>query len=227
MKDHERLLEQSWVTNAEAWTQSVRENRIESRKMATDQAILDEITRFQPRKVLDVGCGEGWLSRTLSERGMEVIGMDGSLELIQIAQSAGGGHFVHLSYSDLTKDPSPLGSEFDVIVCNFSLLSQDIRAILQSLASLLCADGVILIHTLHPFSAAQHDRYEDGWREESFNGMGEGYKSPMPWYYRTMGSWLSEVQAEGHLRLLYCQEPINPTTGKPLSLLITATKNTN
>lgn len=197
MNDRERLLEQSWITNAEAWTQSVRENRIESRKMATDQAILDEITRFQPRKVLDVGCGEGWLARTVSEQGIDVVGMDGSLELIQIAQSAGGAHFVHLNYTDLTKDPSRLGSEFDVIVCNFSLLSEDIRTILQSLASLLSANGVILIQTLHPFTAAQQDRYEDGWREESFTGMGEGYKSPMPWYYRTMGSWLNEVQADG------------------------------
>ncbi|MED4584284.1 class I SAM-dependent methyltransferase [Brevibacillus choshinensis] len=227
MNDRERLLEQSWMINAEAWTKSVRENQIESRKIATDQAILDEINRFDPKRVLDVGCGEGWLVRTLGMQGMEVVGMDGSLELINKAQSAGGGHFVHLNYSDLTKAPSRLGSQFDVIVCNFSLLSEDISTILQSLAPLLSADGVILIQTLHPFSVAQHDRYEDGWREESFTGMGEGYKSSMPWYYRTMGSWLNEVQADGHLKLLHCQEPINPTTGKPLSLLITVTKNTN
>ncbi|MDR7316769.1 hypothetical protein [Brevibacillus nitrificans] len=110
-----------------------------------------------------------------------------------------------------------------MIVCNFSLLGQDIQGILQSLAALLTPHGVLIVQTLHPFSAMQNDRYEDGWREETFSGMGEGYRSPMPWYFRTIGSWLGEVQAAG-FRLLQCQEPVHPTTGMPLSLIITASR---
>nr|WP_301170067.1 class I SAM-dependent methyltransferase [Brevibacillus nitrificans] len=139
------------------------------------------------------------------------------------AQSAGGGRFLSLHYADLHENASQLGGSFDVIVCNFSLLGQDIQGILQSLADLLTPPGVLILQTLHPFSAMQNDRYEDGWREETFRGMGEGYRSPMPWYFRTIGSWLGEVQGAG-FRLLQCQEPVHPATGMPLSLIITASR---
>lgn len=223
MKELELKLDNSWVANAEAWTQSVRENRIESRKLVTNQAVRDEIIRYRPSRVLDVGCGEGWLARTLSEEGIDVVGIDGSRELIEMAQSAGGGRFLSLHYADLRENASQLGGSFDVIVCNFSLLGQDIQGILQSLAALLASHGVLIVQTLHPFSAMQNDRYEDGWREETFSGMGEGYRSSMPWYFRTIGSWLGEVQTAG-FRLLQCQEPVHPATGMPLSLIITASK---
>jgi hypothetical protein len=36
MKELELKLDNSWVANAEAWTQSVRENRIESRKLVME-----------------------------------------------------------------------------------------------------------------------------------------------------------------------------------------------
>ncbi len=221
MKDLERQLEESWITNAEAWTQSVREKQIESRKVSTDRAVLTEVTSLNPSKVLDVGFGEGWLARALNEQGIEVVGIDGSKELVEKAQSAGGGSFHHLSYLDFCKNPSQLGCEFDVVVCNFSLLSEEITTILQSLSTILSFNGVIIIHTLHPFNLAQHDRYENGWREESFTGMGEGYKAAMPWYFRTMGSWLNELQVAG-FNLHHCKEPIHPITGRPLSLLLMA-----
>ncbi|MDR7316768.1 hypothetical protein [Brevibacillus nitrificans] len=65
MKELELKLDNSWVANAEAWTQSVRENRIESRKLVTNQAVRDEIIRYRPKRVLDVGCGEGWLAASM------------------------------------------------------------------------------------------------------------------------------------------------------------------
>lgn len=223
MKDLEQQLEQSWITNADAWTKSVREKQIESRKLVTDQAVIDEITRHRPAKVLDVGCGEGWLSRRLAEQGMEVVGIDGSSELIKKAQESGGGVFYTINYTDFTDHSKQVGEQFDAIICNFSILSEGIVSLLQTLSTLLSERGVLIIHTLHPFAVTEHERYEDGWRKETFQGMGEGYQAEMPWYFRTMGSWLNDLQHAG-LRLLHCKEPIHPLTGKPLSLLLTSQK---
>lgn len=223
MKDLERQLEQSWITNAEAWTQSVREKQIESRKLVTDQAVIQEIMRHQPAKVLDVGCGEGWLARTLAEKGMEVVGIDGSNELIKLAQQSGGGIFYTVNYTDLCDNPKQVGEQFDVIICNFSILSEVIVPLLQALSVLLSKQGVLIIHTLHPFAVTERERYEDAWRKEDFQGMGEGYQAEMPWYFRTMSSWLNDLHQAG-LRLVHCKEPIHPLTGKPLSLLMTAKK---
>ncbi len=226
MKELEHQLEESWKTNAEAWTNSVRLKQIESRKVSTDLAILNEIISLRPLKVLDAGCGEGWLARALDEQGIEVVGFDGSEELVEKASSAGGGIFHHLNYLDFGRNPYKIGHDFDVAVCNFSLFSEEITPILQSLTSILSSNGVIIIHTLHPYNLTQDDRYESSWKEESFSTMGEGYKSRMPWYYRTMGAWLNELTIAG-LELQHCKEPIHPTSGKPLSLLLIAAPKMN
>lgn len=82
-----------------------------------------------------------------------------------------------------------------------------------------------MIHTLHPINI-QNEPYEDGWREETFKGMGDGYSTSMPWFYRTMGSWLREIVTAG-LWLIDIKEPLNPKSGKPFSLLMTTAKNTS
>ena len=77
--DLEYRLHLSWNANARAWTKAVREQLISSRRVVTDAAIVEVLVALQPRRVLDVGCGEGWLVRALNERGIEAFGVDGSL----------------------------------------------------------------------------------------------------------------------------------------------------
>ena len=49
----------AWQTNALAWQRAVRERSIESRRLVTDQAMVDAVMSRAPRKVIDLGCGEG------------------------------------------------------------------------------------------------------------------------------------------------------------------------
>jgi len=224
MQNNEQKLADSWIINADAWTESVRLQQIESRKVATDRVAIEAIIARNPKKVLDIGCGEGWLSRAVSNFGIEVVGIDGSDKLIDYANAEGGAQFIHLNYEQLVANPEQVGRNYDVVICNFSLLSEELSPLLRTLSSVLSNEGVIMIQTLHPFNV-QDEPYEDGWREETFKGMGEGYSSSMPWYYRTMGSWLREVESAG-LRLVDIKEPLNPKSGKPFSLLMTTAKNT-
>src|SRR5256885_2172438 len=95
-----RILE-SWERNATPWTAAVRENQIESRRLVTNAAIVDAVLSRSPRTVLDLGCGEGWLVRTLSERGIRAIGVDAIPALIDQAARTGGGEFRVASYEDI------------------------------------------------------------------------------------------------------------------------------
>lgn len=49
-----RVLE-AWRENAAPWTQTVRAQAIESRRLVTDRAILDAALRLRPRDALDLG----------------------------------------------------------------------------------------------------------------------------------------------------------------------------
>ncbi|HUR81134.1 MAG TPA: class I SAM-dependent methyltransferase, partial [Thermoanaerobaculia bacterium] len=118
-----------------------------------------------PRTVLDLGCGEGWLSRALSSHGVRVTGVDFSLPLACAARAVVA-----------TYDALPFACSFDTIVANFSLLDDRLPP--------LPPHTRFIIQTLHPGAAA-----EDGWRTADVAGWSE----PMPWYSRTMESWLRSL----------------------------------
>lgn len=218
MTDHDARIRHSWQTNADAWTRAVREQRIESRRLVTDAAILGAIADGPARRVLDIGCGEGWLCRALAERGSECVGVDASMPLIDSAQKEGGARFEVMDYAALIESGSSLG-QFDVLVCNFALLDEYIAPLLSALRERLNPGGRLLIQTVHPWAACVDEPYADGWRLETFAAFGEAFSSPMPWFFRTLESWLALLTASGW-RLRQLREPRHPDTGQPCSLLL-------
>lgn len=209
----------SWQHNAQAWIDAVRSGAIESRRQVTDQAILLAVLSRQPQRLLDLGCGEGWLLRALAIRGIEAVGVDGDATLVAAAQAAGSAA-VHLaSYEQLAAGTVDIGRDYSLICANFALLGQDIIPLLCALHGLLQAQGTLVIQTLHPWAAAAGD-YQDGWREESFVGL-RGDWQPMPWYFRTLASWLKALDM-GRFRLLELHEPQHPQSPLPQSLLLVA-----
>ncbi|MGY2257680.1 class I SAM-dependent methyltransferase [Pseudomonas sp. SDO55104_S430] len=223
MSSPETSLLQSWQHNAQAWIEAVRSGAIESRQQVTDRAILLAIQSRQPERVLDLGCGEGWLLRALAERGIEAVGVDGDATLVASARAACSSQ-VHLaSYEALASAQVDIGRDYDVICANFALLHQDIIPLLAAMNALLAPGGALVIQTLHPWTAAAGD-YQDGWREETFASF-KGQWQPMPWYMRTLSSWIRALDMAG-LRLAELQEPQHPQSPVPQSLLLVATPQT-
>jgi 2-polyprenyl-3-methyl-5-hydroxy-6-metoxy-1,4-benzoquinol methylase len=217
-----RILE-SWQRNASPWTTAVRENQIESRKLVTNAAIVDAVSSRSPRSVLDLGCGEGWLVRTLSERGIRAIGVDAIPSLIEHAARAGGGEFRVASYEDIAADKLDL--TVDVVVANFSLIGKEsVEGVLKSVPALLKDGGTLIIQTLHPLVAVGALPYADGWREGSWAGFSTDFTDPAPWYFRTIDSWKELIENSG-LRLIETREPQHPATTKPASIIFFASKS--
>lgn len=211
----------SWETNATAWTAAVRERRIASRRAGTDDAVIAAVLRAAPNRVLDVGCGEGWLARALSMRGCKVVGIDASEALIASARVLGGAVFETMTYADFPTRAAKIGASFDVVVCNFSLLEADVAPVLEALRDVLNPHGRLVIQSVHPWLANGAERYVDGWRVEEFADFGAGFTEPMPWYFRTLSSWIDAVSSAG-FRIARIDEPIDASSGRPLSLLIEA-----
>jgi 2-polyprenyl-3-methyl-5-hydroxy-6-metoxy-1,4-benzoquinol methylase len=216
-------MRESWERNAAAWTDAVREQRIASRRAGTDAAIVDAVVRLAPSRVLDVGCGEGWLARTLAERGVDVVGIDASDALIESARALGGGRFEAMSYADVAAHADAFGAPFDVAVCNFALLEEDLAPVFDAIAQTLGATGRLVVQTVHPWTACGDARYENGWRLETFAAFGDGFVAPMPWYFRTLGAWVDALAISG-FRVERIEEPVDRESGRPLSLLLTANR---
>jgi 2-polyprenyl-3-methyl-5-hydroxy-6-metoxy-1,4-benzoquinol methylase len=219
----EQQIRESWHQNAAAWTRAVRSGSIRSRAAGTDAAIVNVILAHAPVSALDIGCGEGWLCRRLVAAGVRVVGFDGSPELIASAHVEVGADYQVLNYDTFSEAPNSIPGTFDVVVFNFALLGQNIEAVLRAATAKLPADGVIVIQTVHPWITAD-GHYEDGWRLETFAGFETGFKEPMPWYYRTLSSWVSELAA-AELSLVELHEPLNPEDARPLSLILVCKRN--
>lgn len=209
----------SWTDNAAAWTAVVRERMIPSRQAGTDAAIVAACQSLSPGPVLDVGCGEGWLVRALGARGIAAGGVDVSPPLIEQARALGGGRFDVASYAQIGSDPGTVRGPWRGIVCNFSLLGDPVHPLLAALRWRLAPEGTLLIQTVHPWSAKGDEPYRDGWRTEAFDAFAVSFPTPMPWFYRTLGSWLQEI-AQAGLRVTRVDEPVHAMTGAPLSLLL-------
>jgi 2-polyprenyl-3-methyl-5-hydroxy-6-metoxy-1,4-benzoquinol methylase len=214
-----RIVE-SWRKNASPWTDAVRANQIESRTLVTNRAVIDAVLSRAPHTLLDIGCGEGWLVRSLAEHGVRATGVDVVPELIEQAARTGGGEFRVVSYEQIAA--GELEIKVDMVVANFSLIGKEaVEGVVCRAPQLLNDGGALVIQTLHPVVAGGGLPYEDGWRTGSWAGFSEEFSDPAPWYFRTLDSWKSLLVDAG-FRTIEVHEPIHPGTGQPASVIFIA-----
>lgn len=150
------LTQERWEANAEYWVKIIRERRDRYRTELTDAAVLDAIGPCAGLRVLDAGCGEGYLSRTLAGMGADVDGVDACQSLVDAAaypSAAGAARFTCASVDDLPFEDDA----FDLVVCNhlFSHLPDPTDA-LREFARVLKSGGRLILLTLHPCFYVEH-----------------------------------------------------------------------
>ncbi|MDY6898877.1 MAG: class I SAM-dependent methyltransferase [Cyanobacteriota bacterium] len=211
----------SWNNNASAWINTIENEEIESRKLVTNQAIIDAVISYSPTSIIDIGCGEGWLTRELTTKGIEAWGVDGVDKLIKKAQLINCGKFLVASYEDIIHR-NKIDIQFDAAVCNFSLLGKEtVDNLIHSIPSLLKNKQLLFIQTLHPVMGCGELPYVDGWREELWNSFKSEFKQAAPWYFRKLETWINLLNNSG-FNILECREPIHPKTHKPTSIILIA-----
>jgi len=228
----------SWLKNAKPWSAAIDNGEIASRVEVTNAAVVEVLLKscaqksFANRalKLLDLGCGEGWLMRALDKArkeigmlaGLDMLGVDIVPELIANGEKQGTGRFKTLSYEALSFEN--LKEKFDVIVCNFSLLGeQSVNRVFAQVRHLLSDDGTFVVQTLHPVSACGDLPYRDGWRSGSWQGFSDDFVDPPPWYFRTLPSWLA-LFTDNALTSPEIIEPKRCNNSAPLSVIFVAKK---
>jgi SAM-dependent methyltransferase len=105
-------------------------------------------------RILDVGCGSGWLCEYFTRLGYQVTGIDISPDLIEMARERlskvpyGLDHEEILNYRFLVHDieAEPLKETFDAIICYDALHHfEDERAVLKNVAAMLDYGGQLFV----------------------------------------------------------------------------------
>ncbi len=144
-----------WDANAEYWDRSMGEGNMFHR-----QLLLPSIERLlqikEGMRVLDVACGNGQLSRWMSERGANVVAVDISEKMIGFAHGRGNPGPGTISYQ--TVDASEPGAleklghqSFDATICNMALMDMpDIEPLAKAIPALIGSGGKFVFSVTHP-----------------------------------------------------------------------------
>lgn len=113
---------------------------------------IDKLVGLQGKRVLDVGCGGGILSESMSQKGAEVTGIDlgeKALKVAQLHQLESGAKVDYrlISAEDLAQE---MPESFDVVTC-MEMLEHvpDPAAIVRACAALVKPGGAVFFSTIN------------------------------------------------------------------------------
>lgn len=140
-----------------------------------DDFLRRQLGDVRGKRVLDLGCGHGWFTSQLHSAGADVVGVDGSEALLQIARSRYPG--ISFEHVDLREDYQ---AEFDIIVALMVLM--DIPD-LSRLKLIIRPGGVLVATILHPAFFLQQtvDDKNGGYRQV------RGYLDEEAWWLEGFG----------------------------------------
>jgi SAM-dependent methyltransferase len=163
-------------------------------------ATLSLLPQVKGKKVLDAGCGPGVYSQLLVEQGAEVVGIDASPKMVELARQRLGSR-AKIFKADLGK---PLDyfedREFDIVLSALVLdYIKDWKPLFREFYRVLRLSGVFVFSAGHPFP----DFYEFKDSANYFNIEKAEYiwtgfdNLPMPFYRRPMSQVLNPLIEAG------------------------------
>ncbi|MFJ9746572.1 class I SAM-dependent methyltransferase [Streptomyces chartreusis] len=215
--DEERI-RSSWDANAEVWDSNFEADGDAHRKYSSDEPLLAMLGDVTGLDVLDLGCGNGYLSRKLARRGASVTGVELSADMLKTAlryenEANLGITYAEASATDLTAIPA---TSFDKIVCNHVLSSvPDLDRALAEAHRVLRPSGELVVAISHPcFScgprnwdlpAPDSPRPEEaaGYRVDHYFRTGAHLLDawagfvPVPYLHRTLSDYWRSFRAAG------------------------------
>jgi 2-polyprenyl-3-methyl-5-hydroxy-6-metoxy-1,4-benzoquinol methylase len=149
----------SYSDNAEFWIKIIQDGLDPYRTQLTNDLVLKTIRPSLGLRVLDAGCGEGYMSRAIARQGAIAVGVDACDELIQAATTAAREENLPIEYFTANVDNLPLeDSSVDVVVCNHLVNDlQELKPAFQEFRRVLTPGGRLIILMLHPCFYRPHD----------------------------------------------------------------------
>lgn len=109
------------------------------------------VADWRGKKVLDLGCGGGFVAEELAKRGADVVGVDPADPLLEVAQMHAQDSGLRIIYKRGTGEFIPCENEsFDIVVCVDVLEHvDDLSAVLKEVERVLKPGGLFLYDTIN------------------------------------------------------------------------------
>jgi ubiquinone/menaquinone biosynthesis C-methylase UbiE len=143
----------SWDAKAEAWDSGYDEEGDPNRKYQSDEVLFRLLGEVAGRRVLDAGCGQGYLCRSLARRGATVVGVENSIRFYELALAYQEREPLGIVYyqGSISDMPYLVDNSFDAIVSNYVLMDvRDYEGAVHEFARILKPGGVAVVVISHP-----------------------------------------------------------------------------
>jgi len=210
---------------AEWYDQQVRDGVLKHNHEFILDALLELLGDVRGQQVCDLACGQGIVARRLAARGAQVVGVDASERLLEIARREEADEPLGIRYQldDARQGATLADASFDGVVCNLALTDiADLDPALAMVQRILRPGGWFVCSIVHPcfftpFSgwAPQEDgvvaRVAWGYFREGFwqTDTPGGVRSLVGWQHRTLSTYLNSLLRAG-LTLERFAEPPAP-----------------
>lgn len=138
-----------WDRLAEDWNQHVGTHGDANRILNSDPVLWKMAGDVRDLDVLDAGCGTGYLSAQLREKGARVVGVDLSDQMIRIARSQTPD--IDFRVDSVNELRTISGAQFDLVISNYVLMdTPDLDGTLRNFARVLRPFGSAIAVFSHP-----------------------------------------------------------------------------
>lgn len=172
--------------------------------------ILRMLGELAGRRVLDAGCGNGYLSRMLAVRGAQVVGVEPGRSLYDFAVGAEKEQPLGIRYvqADLCARPD-LGAPFDAVVASMVLPAiPDWTGAMRACVAALAPGGLFVFSVNHPCFEQLWPTWREHGAYRTRRYLAE-YEIPGPYgvdFHRTVSAYLNELVGLG-CQLVEVAEP--------------------
>ncbi len=152
------MFKTKWDKVAKFWDEEAGDTGIFHQKLDIDPFILKIVGNVKNKNILEVGCGNGYLSRILAKRGAKVAAVDISSKFIKFAiqkekaKPLGINYFVKdVANLDCLKDDS-----YDLVIGNMCLMDiANIKSAIKEVSRVIKRKGCFVFSLTHPLHESQ------------------------------------------------------------------------
>lgn len=203
-----------WDSFADTYSANHTEQGDHHKEVFLNPTLLSLMETVTNKKILDAGCGEGYLSRILARSEATVTAVDYSPRMIEIAKGRTPNDLLIDYRQGNCEDLNSLDDKsFDLIVSN--MVIQDLanyEKAFQEMYRLLVDGGCFIFSILHPCFVTPESGWEktkDGkklhWNvdkyfyEGAYEQQGLGDKEKMLFFHRTLTSYINTLIKTGFI----------------------------
>ena len=149
----DKIMAGGWNKAAKEYSQLIGERGDFVRELLINPYLRKQLKITGSGKILDLGCGEGYLSRVFSSGSFQYTGVDSSSELLAEAKNKKTpGQFIQ---ADICKPINLPAESFEAVIGNMVLMDvPDLAAAYYNAYKFLKPGGLLIITILHPVLGA-------------------------------------------------------------------------